>query len=133
MALLKPNRFIGDKAFYKTLIAVALPVMLQNGITEFVSLLDNIMIGHTGTEQYNAVVIVNQLVFVYVVCVFGALAGAGIFSAQFHGNKDNEGVRNSFRFKLYAAGVVLAVAAFLFGFFGKELISLYLHDTDAAS
>ncbi|MBQ1232519.1 MAG: polysaccharide biosynthesis C-terminal domain-containing protein, partial [Clostridia bacterium] len=133
MALLKPNRFIGDKAFYKTLISVALPVMLQNGITEFVSLLDNIMIGHTGTEQYNAVVIVNQLVFVYIVCVFGALAGAGIFSAQFHGNKDNEGVRNSFRFKLYAAGVVLAVAAFLFGFFGEELISLYLHDTDEAS
>ena len=133
MTLLKPNRFIGDKAFYKKLIAVALPVMLQNGITEFVSLLDNIMIGHTGTEQYNAVVIVNQLIFVYVVCVFGALAGAGIFSAQFHGNKDNEGVRNSFRFKLYAAGAVLAVAAFLFGFFGEELISLYLHDTDEAS
>ena len=133
MTLLKPNRLIGDKAFYKKLIAVALPVMLQNGITEFVSLLDNIMIGHTGTEQYNAVVIVNQLIFVYVVCVFGALAGAGIFSAQFHGNKDNEGVRNSFRFKLYAAGAVLAVAAFLFGFFGEELISLYLHDTDEAS
>ncbi len=132
MALLKPNRFIGDKAFYKTLIAVALPVMLQNGITEFVSLLDNIMIGHTGTEQYNAVVIVNQLVFVYVVCVFGALAGAGIFSAQFHGNKDDEGVRNAFRFKLYAAGVVLAVASVLFGFFGDKLISLYLHDSQGA-
>ncbi len=129
MALLKPNKFFGDRAFYKTLIAVALPVMLQNGITEFVSLLDNIMIGHTSPEQYNAVVIVNYLVFVYAVCVFGALAGAGIFSAQFHGNKDDEGVRNAFRFKLYAVGAVVLVAACIFGFAGKWLISLYLHDS----
>lgn len=129
MALIKPNRLIGDRAFYKTLITVALPIMLQNGITEFVSLLDNIMIGHTGTEQYNAVVIVNQLVFVYAVCVFGAIAGAGIFSAQFHGNRDEEGVRNAFRFKLYAAGAVMLVAAYLFIFHGDDLISLYLHDT----
>ena len=113
MALIKPNRFIGDRAFYKTLAAVALPIMLQNGITSFVSLLDNIMIGHVGTEQYNAVVIVNQLVFVYVICVFGAIAGAGIFSAQFHGSGDHEGVRNAFRFKLYAAAVVMVVSAFV--------------------
>lgn len=130
MALIKPNRLIGDRAFYKTLLAVALPIMLQNGITEFVSLLDNIMIGHTGTEQYNAVVIVNQLVFVYMVCVFGALAGAGIFSAQFYGNRDDEGVRNSFRFKLYAAGSVVLIGALIFGLGGEQLISLYLHDVD---
>ena len=128
MALLKPNRFIGDRAFYKTLIAVALPIMLQNGITEFVSLLDNVMIGHVGTEEYNAVVIVNQLVFVYMVCVFGSLAGAGIFSAQFYGNGDDEGVRNAFRFKLYAAGAVVLVGALVFGLGGESLISLYLHD-----
>ncbi len=133
MALLKPNKLIGDRAFYKTLLAVALPIMLQNGITELVSLLDNVMIGHTGTEEYNAVVIVNQLVFVYMVCVFGALAGAGIFSAQFFGNKDDEGVRNAFRFKLYAAGAIVLVGALVFGFGGKGLISLYLHDVDGSA
>ncbi len=130
MALIKPNRLIGDRTFYKTLLTVALPIMLQNGITEFVSLLDNIMIGHTGTEQYNAVVIVNQLVFVYVICVFGAIAGAGIFSAQFHGHGDHEGVRNSFRFKLYAAGAVVLIGALVFGFGGEQLISLYLNDAE---
>ena len=130
MALIKPNRLVGDRAFYKTLITVALPIMLQNGITELVSLLDNVMIGHTGTEEYNAVVIVNQLVFVYMVCVFGSLAGAGIFSAQFYGNRDDEGVRNAFRFKLYAAGAVVLVGALVFGFGGEQLISLYLHDAN---
>jgi len=45
------SRFIGDKAFYKMVFAVAIPIMIQNGITNFVSLLDNIMVGQVGQEQ----------------------------------------------------------------------------------
>ena len=39
------RRFIGDRAFYRMVLAIMLPIMLQNGITNFVGLLDNIMIG----------------------------------------------------------------------------------------
>ena len=39
------KKFLGDKAFYKMVLAIAIPIMIQNGITNFVSLLDNIMIG----------------------------------------------------------------------------------------
>ena len=59
------EKFVGDKAFYKMLFAVALPIMVQNGITNFVSLLDNIMVGQLGTEPMSGVAIVNQLIFVY--------------------------------------------------------------------
>ena len=45
------KKFLGDKAFYKMVLAIAIPIMIQNGITNFVSLLDNIMIGRIGTEQ----------------------------------------------------------------------------------
>ena len=45
------KKFIGDKKFYMMVLAVAVPIMIQNGITNFVSLLDNIMIGRIGTEQ----------------------------------------------------------------------------------
>ena len=41
----------GDRNFYKTVLRTAVPIMLQNGITNFVSLLDNVMVGQTGTEQ----------------------------------------------------------------------------------
>lgn len=44
-------KFIGDKKFYKMVLLIAVPIMIQNGITNFVSLLDNIMIGRVGTEQ----------------------------------------------------------------------------------
>ena len=39
------HRYIGDKAFYRRVFGVAVPIIIQNGITNFVSLLDNIMVG----------------------------------------------------------------------------------------
>lgn len=123
------KRFVGDRAFYKMVIAVALPIMLQNGISNFVSLLDNVMIGSLGSVQLSAVSIANQLIFVYQLCVFGAVSGAGIFTAQYHGSGDEEGVRHSMRIKVWVCLILTAVAAAVFLLFGKELISLWLNDT----
>ncbi len=102
--------------------------MIQNGISNFVSLLDNIMIGQVGTEQMSGIAIVNQLLFVFYLGIFGALSAAGIFSAQFYGKGDHEGVRHALRFKLYVAIgiVILGILAFLA--WGDQLILLYLHD-----
>lgn len=122
------KKFIGDKRFYAMVLAVALPIMLQNGITNFVSLLDNIMVGQVGTEQMSGVAIVNQLFFVFNLCIFGAVSGAGIFTAQFFGKNDEEGIRQTLRFK-YLAGVVLtAVAVLVLVLLQTPLINLYLHD-----
>ena len=120
------NRYIGDKAFYRRVLGVAVPIMIQNGITNFVSLLDNIMVGQVGTLQMSGVSIVNGLMFVFNLCVFGACSGAGIFTAQFHGSQDQEGVRHTFRFKILASTMLtlLGIVIFLIG--GKTLIGLYL-------
>lgn len=81
----KHRKFIGDKRFYLMVLGVAMPIMIQNGITNFVSLLDNIMVGQVGTEQMSGVAIVNQLLFIYNLCIFGGVSGAGIFTAQYFG------------------------------------------------
>ena len=72
--------FIGDKNFYLRVIAIVVPMIIQNTITNVVSLADNIMVGSVGTLQMSAVAIVNQLIFVFNLCIFGGLAGAGIFA-----------------------------------------------------
>ena len=95
------RKYIGDKAFYAMVLGVAIPIVVQNGISNFVSLLDNIMVGRLGTEQMSSVSIVNQLIFVYNLCLFGGLAGAGIFTAQYYGQKDDEGIRNTIRYKIW--------------------------------
>ncbi len=123
------EKFIGDKAFYKRVLKVSVPIMIQSGITNFVNMLDNIMVGRVGTEQMSGVAICNQLIFVFYLCIFGGLAGAGIFTAQYYGGKDDEGIRHTFRYKLWMGGILVLMALGVFFFFGNELISLYLKGT----
>lgn len=122
------NKFIGDKAFYQRILFLAVPLIIQNAITSFVSFLDNIMVGQVGTEQMSGVAIVNQLMFVFNICIFGGVSGAGIFGTQFYGKGDYEGQKHAFRFKLYACMLITALALLLFGLCDTQLISLYLSD-----
>ena len=124
------RRYFGTKDFYKKTMIVALPIMIQNGITNFVSLLDNIMVGQVGTEQMSGIAIVNQLMMVYNLAIFGAVSGAGIFTAQFFGRKDHEGVRYTFRYKLYIGIIITLIGFFIFGMFGENLITMYLLGED---
>ena len=107
-------------------LTIAVPIMVQNGITNFVSLLNNIMVGMVGTEQMTGVAIVNQLMFVFNISIFGIISGAGIFGAQFFGSGKHEGVRHTFRFKIICCGILTLAAAAVFYFFGNQLISIYL-------
>ena len=122
------EKLIGDRAFYKMVLMIALPIMLQNGITNFVGLLDNVMVGQLGTEQMSGVAIVNQLIMVFGLCIFGMLSGAAIFSSQFYGQGNQEGVRYTFRFKIISSGILTAIWMMVFAFGGSTLISLYLSE-----
>lgn len=127
----KRHKLIGDKAFYKMVLLIAVPIMIQNGITNFVGLLDNIMIGQIGTEQMSGVAIVNQLLFVYNLCLFGAVSGAGIFTAQYFGQKNQEGIRQTVRLKFWIVALITLITVLLFLLAGDGLISLYLQGDGA--
>lgn len=120
------RRLIGTRQFYKRLLLLAVPIMIQNAITNFVGFLDNIMVGQLGTEPMSGVAIVNQLIFVFNLLVFGGLSGAGIFGAQFYGNGDHKGVRDTFRFKLLFGVIIVVVTFIVLITCGESLIRLYL-------
>ena len=126
------HRYIGDRAFYRRVTAVAVPLVIQNAITNFVSLLDNIMVGQVGTNQMSSVSIVNQLMFIFMLCVFGANAGAGIFTAQFHGSGDADSIRYTFRFKIMVCILLTLVGCGVFLLADAPLISLYLQGEGSA-
>ncbi|MCR4695502.1 MAG: MATE family efflux transporter [Pseudobutyrivibrio sp.] len=127
------QKYIGDRAFYKRYLFLAIPMIIQNFITNFVSFLDNIMVGQLGTEQMAGVAIVNQLNFVYSLATFGMVAAAGIFGAQFYGKGDAEGHMYTFRFRLLGTLFVTVAALFIFAFLGGDLVSLYLTQGDSTS
>ena len=107
---------------------IALPIMMQNGITNFVNMLDNIMVGRIGTDSMTGVSIVNSLLFVWNLCVFGGLSGIGIFTAQYCGKGDDEGVRRTFRLMIMTSVLLVAAGITVFTLQGGNLINLYLHE-----
>lgn len=121
------KKYVGSKQFYKSLLLLTIPIMIQNGITNFVNMLDNVMVGSVGAAEMTGVAVCNQLFFVFNLCIFGAVSGAGIFGAQFFGKKDINGLRNTFRFKLLFCLFLAIACILLFVFKGQDLVMLYLH------
>lgn len=122
------SKFIGSKAFYKMVLMMVVPMVIQQGITNFVSLVDNIMVGKLGTEAMSGVAIINQLMFVFNITIFGGISGASILGAQFFGRGDEEGVKYTFRFKFIISMLMLAAAIGIFLGYGSQLIQLYLNE-----
>ncbi len=120
------KKLFGTKEFYKSIIKLMLPIAIQNGIMQFVNMLDNIMVGRLGTVEMSGVSVANQLIFVFNLCIFGAVSGAGIFGAQYAGKKDHEGIRHTFRFKMISCSIIAILGIALFIFLGEPLINAYL-------
>ncbi len=127
------KKLVGTKEFYRRVFALMLPIMLQNAITNFVNMLDNVMVGQVGQVEMTGVAIANQLIFVFNLAIFGAISGAGIFTAQFFGKKDNEGIRHTFRFKVICGTILTVLGILILIFFGRNLVSLYLEGEGEAT
>lgn len=124
------RKFIGDKKFYKMLLAIALPIILQQFITNLVGLLDNIMIGRIGNDEMIGVSLGNQLIFIFNLAIFGALSGASIFATQYYGAQDKEGYKESFRFKWLVILIIATIFSLVFFFFKDTLINAFINASE---
>ncbi len=122
---MKMKNLVGDRAFYRQLISVAAPLVLQQLITTSVQLVDNVMVGRLGESAIGSVSIVNQLYFVVILITFGAMGGAGVFSAQYFGSKDYEKLKQTFRFKILVGMGVALISFIVFSLFGENLLRLF--------
>ncbi|WP_051538280.1 MATE family efflux transporter [Butyrivibrio proteoclasticus] len=117
---------IGDRQFYSRVAMIVIPMIIQNTLTNIVGLLDNFMVGRLGSLPMSSVAIVNQILFIFYLCIWGSLAGAGIYSTQFFGKGDMDGVRYAIRFKLITAVTIFTIAFFILSGLGSNIISLYI-------
>lgn len=125
--LMKNTFFTNKNNIYRKSLLLAVPMMIQIGITNAVGLVDNLMVGSLGTESITAVSIVGQLFFVFSLAIFGGLSGPAIYGAQYYGKGNKGGYQNVFRLKLWISGLVVLVGLIVFSIWNKELIGLYLH------
>lgn len=130
---MKIQSLAGDRAFYRSVTRLATPILIQTGFVYLVSLLNTVMVGQLGTEPMSGVAIANQLLNVSNVCVAGAISGIGIFTAQYYGKRDEEGLRQTFRFKLASSLTLTLLSVAVFLLFGPALIDAFIHSGDAAA
>ena len=123
------SKWIGDRRFYKSVMIVALPIIVQNAITTFVNMLDNIMVGQTGTLPMSAVSISNQLMMVLNLLIIGTVNAASIFSAQYYGKEDYKGMKDCLHFKLYFSLFFVTMGIIIFRVFGDRLLLLYMDES----
>lgn len=128
---MKIRDYAGSGAFYKTTASLAVPIMIQLGVVNLVNLINTVMVGQLGTDLMSGVAIANQILNVSTVCINGALLGIGIFTAQFYGKRDNEGLAHTFRFKLIVSLLLTLLSILVFFVFGKQFIGSFIHSAGA--
>lgn len=115
------SKFIGTKDFYQETIRIALPIMLQQFVTSFVNLIDNVMIGSVGATALTSVSVANQFYMIFNSMLFGCCGAACIFIAQFYGAGDHKRCQRVLNINL----LMSLAAAFLFtliGFIGPSFV-----------
>ena len=118
------------KGFYSSLVAIALPVSLQNLLANFVNMLDTVMIGQLGETEIAAVGLGNQIFFILNMILFGIASGGGVFISQFWGKNDIKGIRKSLGIILCLSIIVSSVFTIMSLVIPHQLISLFSPDPD---
>ncbi len=122
------RKFIADKKFYKHVIMIAVPLMLQQFVNASVNLVDNLMVGQLGDASLAGVASVNRVYIIVLFAITGFMSTTAVFIAQFYGAKDNERIKQSFRFGIVFCtiiavvftGISLAIPELLVSFFTDE-------------
>lgn len=117
-----------DRSFYKNMLAIALPVMLQSFISSLINMVDTVMVGKLGEVEIAAVGIANQYFFFFIMFLVGLCGGVSVFIAQYWGKKDVESIRKVLG--LGIASIFLITTLFLVVGYGNPawVISLFSND-----
>jgi len=85
---------VKDSGFYKTLLMLAIPMVLQNLLTMSVGFADNIMVGQLGERAVAGVMVANQVQNILGALTFGISATLVILAAQYWGKRDTASVKS---------------------------------------
>ena len=121
---------VKDKSFYKKVLAIAIPMALQNLINVAVSLLDTVMLGQLGEVAMSASSLAGQVGFTYMIMNLGLTAGAGVLTSQYWGRNDPASIRKvmSMTYKIsMLLAAVFTVASLLFP---VQLMTIFTKEAD---
>ena len=120
--------FHREPGFYRRLLALALPILLQNLITNSLGLVDTFMVGTMGQGPLAGGTLANIPVFVVQLMMFGIQSGSAVLISQYRGKGNTEAINRVMGIGMYAAGFIGLAFALIMGFFPLQFMALFGDD-----
>ena len=120
--------FVKEKSFYKLILSIAVPVVLQNMITIGVNIMDTLMLGNYGEIQLSASSLANEFINIYHIMCMGMSMGAAVLTAQYYGAGNNPSLKKIVTIVLRMGLVIAAAFTVVTLLFPEELMRLYTPD-----
>ncbi len=122
-----------NKTFYRQLITVGIPVLIQQLIVVGLNLVDTIMVGKLSENALAAVGAANQVYFMYSVVMFGIFSGAAVYTVQYWGVRDLKSLRKILGID-YVMCLAITIPVVILAFFASPvLMSFFTDDTEVIS
>lgn len=114
--------------FYRQVVTLAAPIVLQNLITSTLAMADTFMVGLLGEQPMAAVALANIPLFVVQLFVFGVQSGATVLISQYWGKQDLKEINRVMGVAFWIAGLVSLVVALILGLIPEQFLSLFGND-----
>ena len=110
---------VKEKNFYKTILAIGVPIAMQSFISFMVNLLDTLMIGQLGESSLSGVNLAGQMFFIITITIAGVSEGSNVLISQYYGKKDISSIHKIYAIA-YRCAAFFGVVAFAVAFFLPE-------------
>lgn len=119
-----------NRNFYKTLGALALPLMLQNLINSSLQLVDTVMVGMLGQNELAGVSLANTPFFIGMLFVFGLMSGGAVLISQYWGKRDLVTINRIMGLSFYFGGAISFLFASAVFLFPEQIMGLITNNPD---
>lgn len=127
------KKYFGGLSFYKQTLKIAVPLMLQQLLSNSVTLLINLMIGGLGDSALAGVAAVNRFFMISYYGTNGAISASTVFIAQFFGARNSQKVKEAFRFALLISCIVMGLSIIPALLIPKTIISFIVKDAEVVA
>ncbi|MGL5651926.1 MAG: MATE family efflux transporter [Paraclostridium sp.] len=122
-----------NKRFYKLLVSLCIPIIIQNLISTSVNIIDTVMISSLGEASVASIGVANQYFFLFNMTLSGLTGGAGLFISQFFGKNDANNIKKVTGLNVLL-GIILGLLFFIPAFiFPKFIIHFFSYDTEVVN
>lgn len=119
-----------NKKLYLMILSIAIPSMLQQLVIASVNMVDNLMVGQLGDIAIGAVASANRFYFIALFGLYGILGANSIFVSQYHGARNEEKMKETFRFTLILVLAFFSLISLAALIFPQQIISYFVKELE---